>query len=217
MDIIEELKKHDKDNLNIWINLDDKNTKKFSKDIVKFAGQSPEAFKQYCINTKPKEFSSLSIIYEALSEYSVAWNSFLLEEVIRVISLAKTERIKFEYIEVLEDIETEDIYSKDENIYREIIDFITSSLHVDNDKKFNLQILSLLDWFLIEYDEDDAISEVENWILSIKNIAENAMQSEVREEAKEVLENLSDDISYNDNGLTSEPSSFLTQLKRLFK
>ena len=217
MDIIEELKKHDKDDLNIWINLDDKSTKKFSKDIVKFATQNPEAVKQYCINTKPKEFSSLSIIYEALSEYSVAWNSFLLEEVKRVISLAKSKRIKPEYIEVLEDIETEDIYSKDENLYIEIIDFITSSLHINNDKKFNLQILSLLDWFLIEYDEDDSISEVENWIISIKNIAENAIQSEVREEAKEVLENLSDNISYNDNDLTLKSSSFLTKLKRLFK
>ena len=217
MTIIEQLKYHEKDQLSEWIDSDDKVSRRFSKDIVKFANEYPEVLKDYCVRIHPWEFSSLSIVYEALSEYSAAHNQFLLEEIKRVISLAQSKTIKTKYIEVLEDIETEDIYSKDEAIYIEIINFITAALHVENEEVFNLQLLSLLDWFLIEYDEDDDISEVKNWIISIKNIAENAKQLEVREEAKDALENLDENISYTDNDATLESQSLLSKIKRFFK
>ena len=131
--------------------------------------------------------------------------------------LELTKKIKSKYIEILEDIETEDIYSKDEAIYIEIINFITAALHVDNDEVFNHRLLNLLDWFLIEYDEDDDISEVNNWISRIQNIAENAKQIEVREEAKDALENLDENISYNDNDSTLESQTLLSKISRFFK
>tara|TARA_R110000751_G_scaffold306869_2_gene426438 strand:+ start:124 stop:777 length:654 start_codon:yes stop_codon:yes gene_type:complete len=217
MDIIEQLKFHEKDQLSKWIASEEKTSRRFSKDIVNFTNENPDSIKNYCINTLPREFSSLSIVYEALSEFSVAHNKFLLEEIKRVISLAQSKKIKPEYIEVLEDIETEDIYSKDEAIYIEIINFITSALHVDNDEKLNLQLLSLLDWFLIEYDEDDAISEVSIWISRMKNLAENAKQIEVREEAKDALENLDENLSFNENASTLESPSLLSKISRFFK
>jgi hypothetical protein len=217
MDIIQQLKIHEKDQLSEWINSEEKTSRRFSKDLVKFANEHPEVLKHYCVNTLPKEFSSLSIVYEALSEFSVAHNQFLLAEVKRVISLAQSKKIKPEYIEVLEDIETEDIYSKDEAIYIEIINSITSALHVDNVEKLNSQLISLLDWFLIEYDEDDAISEVTIWIERIKDVAENAGQLEVREAAKEALENLDENISYNDNATSLESQSLLSKITRFFK
>ena len=217
MDIIEQLKFHEKDQLSKWIASEEKTSRRFSKDLVNFTNENPDAIKNYCINTLPKEFSSLSIVYEALSEFSVAHNKFLLEEIKRVISLAQSKKIKPEYIEVLEDIETEDIYSKDETIYIEIINFITSKLHVDNDEKLNLQLLNLLDWFLIEYDEDDAISEVSIWINRMKNLAENAKQIEVREEAKDALENLDENLSFNENASTLESPSILSKISRFFK
>lgn len=217
MTITEQLKYHEKDQLSEWIDSDDKVSKRFSKDIVKFANEYPEVLKDYCVSVQPREFSSLSIVYEALSEYSAAHNQFLLEEIKRVISLAQSKTIKAKYIEVLEDIETEDIYSKDEAIYIEIINFITAALHVENEEACNLQLLSLLDWFLIEYDEDDHISEVKHWIISIKNIAENAKQLEVREDAKEALENLDENISYTDNDAALESQSLLSKISRFFK
>nr|WP_321226390.1 hypothetical protein [uncultured Psychroserpens sp.] len=217
MDIIEQLKFHEKDQLSKWIASEEKTSRRFSKDIVNFTNENPDAIKNYCINTLPREFSSLSIVYEALSEFSVAHNKFLLEEIKRVISLAQLKKIKPEYIEVLEDIETEDIYSKDEAIYVEIINFITSALHVDNDEKLNLQLLSLLDWFLIEYDEDDAISEVSIWISRMKNLAEKAKQIEVREEAKDALENLDENLSFNENASTLKSPSLLSKISRFFK
>ena len=194
-----------------------KKYRRFSKDIVNFANEHPETLKHYCKDTIPEEFSSLCIVYEALSEFSVAYNQFLFEEIKRVISLAQADKIKPEYIEVLEDIETEDIYSKDETIYIDIINYITSTLHVDNDEKLNLQLLSLLDWFLIEYDEDDNIQNVTDWIHRMKHIAENAKQQKVRVEAKDVLENLDDNLSYNDNTATLESKSLLSKITGFFK
>ncbi|WP_047546461.1 hypothetical protein [Psychroserpens sp. Hel_I_66] len=217
MDIIEQLKFHEKDQLSKWIASEEKTNRRFSKDLVNFANENPDKIKQYCINTLPKEFSSLSIVYEALSEFSVAHNTLLLEEVKRVITLAKAKKIKAEYIEVLEDIETEDIYSKDETIYIEIIDYITSELHIDNEEKLNLQLLNLIDWFLIEYDEDDDIKEVSVWISRMKHLAENAKQPEVREEARDALENLDENLSYNENPLNLESSSILNKISSFFK
>ena len=217
MDIIAELKIHDKDQLSKWIASEDKVSRRFLKDVVKFANENPDVLKQYCNSTLPKEFSSLSIVYEALSEFSVAHNQFLHDEIKRVISLAQANKIKAEYIEVLEDIETEDIYSKDETTFIEIINYITSELHIDNDEKLNLQLLSLLDWFLIEYDEDDDIADVTNWISSIKHLAENAKQLEVREEAKDALENLDENLSYQDNTATLESKSLLSKIMGFFK
>jgi len=217
MTIIEQLTHHEKDQSSEWIDSEDKVSKRFSKDIVKFANEHPDVLKDYCVSLEPTEFSSLSIVYESLSEYSVAHNQFLLEEIKRVISLAHSKKIKAKYIEVLEDIETEDIYSKDEAIYIEIINFITSALHVDNEEAYNLQLLSLLDWFLIEYDEDDDISEVKNWISRMQNIAENAKQLKVREEAKDALENLDENISYKENETTLESQSLLSKISRFFK
>ncbi|MFD2914233.1 hypothetical protein [Psychroserpens luteus] len=217
MDIIQQLEFHEKDQLSKWIASEEKTSRRFSKDLVNFTNENPDKIKNYCNNTLPREFSSLSIVYEALSEFSVAHNKFLLEEIKRVISLAQSKKIKPEYIEVLEDIETEDIYSKDEAIYIEIINFITSALHIDNDEKLNLQLLSLLDWFLIEYDEDDAISEVSIWISRMKNLAENAKQIEVREEAKDALDNLDENLSFNENASTLESPSLLSKISRFFK
>ncbi|WP_040279117.1 hypothetical protein [Psychroserpens damuponensis] len=217
MDIIAQLKRHEKEQLKNWINADEKVSRRFAKDIVKFANENPDAIKNYCVNTLPREFSSLSIVYEALSEFSVAFNQFLLDEIKRVIVLAQTKQIKPEYIEVLEDIETEDIYSKDETIYIEIINVITSALHISNEEQLNLQLLNLLDWFLIEYDEDDDIAEVSSWINRMKHIAENATQLEVREEAKDALENLDENLTFNDNAATLESPSFFDKISRFFK
>lgn len=210
MTIIEQLQHHENNQLEEWLDFDDKTSKRFSKDIVKFANSNPEEFKNYCINTIPSEYSSLSIIYEALSEYTTAWNAFLFEEVKRVVNLAKLKQIKYEYIEVLEEIETEDIYSKDEDIYIEVLNFLTSQLHLSNDEGLNLGLLSLISWFIIEYDEDDAISEIDAWVNSIKNLADNATQSNVKLEAREILDDLDDTISF-------KPLSILENIKRLFK
>ena len=79
MGLIEQLRIHEKDQLSKWIASEEKISRRFNKDLVNFANDNPEAIKQYCINTLPNEFSSLSIVYEALSEFSVAHNKFLLE------------------------------------------------------------------------------------------------------------------------------------------
>lgn len=210
MNIIEQLKYHDDNQLDEWLDLDSKATKRFSKDIVKFANENPDIFKHYCSNIIPSEYSSLTIVYEALSEYSASWNSFLGEEIKRVINLAKTRQIKFDYLEILEDIETEDLYSKDEDVYIDIVNFLTFQLDIANEEPFNLQLLSIISWFLIEYDEDDDISESKIWIQRVKNIADNALQPNVKLEARETLKNIDTSISF-------KPLSILENIKRLFK
>ncbi len=209
MNVIEKLKYHQENELEEWIDSDDKVSRKFSKELVKYSKDHLNEIKQYCVNTIPSEFSSLSIIYEAFSEYSIDFNEFLFEEIQRVVNLAKNKRIKPEYLEVLTDIETEDIYSKTENTYIDIMEFLTSNLHLQNDSKFNIELLDVIGWFLIELDEDDEISESIIWINRITELANNA-DVNVKIKAREVLKE--SDISSSLN-----PLSIIEKIKGIFK
>lgn len=209
MNVIEKLKYHQENELDEWINSDEKESRKFSKELVKYSKANLNEIKQYCINTIPSEFSSLSIIYEAFSEFSIDFNEFLFEEIQRVVNLAKNKRIKPEYLEVLTDIETEDIYSKTENIYIDIMEFLTSNLNFQNEPKFNIELLDVISWFLIELDEDDEISEAETWINRIIELANNADVS-VKIKAREVLKE-------SDISSSLPPLSIIEKIKGIFK
>ncbi|MCF1192255.1 hypothetical protein LRR18_11720 [Mangrovimonas sp. AS39] len=209
MNIIENLKYHQDNELEDWINSDDKVTRKFLKELVKYSKVNFNEIEQYCINTIPTEYSSLSIVYEAFSEYSIDFNEFLFKEIQRVVNLAKNKRIKPEYLELLTDIETEDIYSKTEDIYIEIMEFLTSNLHLQNEPEFNIELLDVIDWFLIELDQDDEISESRIWINRITELANNGDLG-VKIKAREVLKN--SDIS---NALP--PFSLIEKIKGIFK
>jgi len=200
MSLIEQLKYHDNNQLDEYLDFSEKKEKKFLKEIVKFAKENESELLQYCINTIPTENSSLSIIYEALSEYSASFNEFLFEEIKRVIDLAKQNRIK---------PEPEDIYSKDEDIYISMVNHMISSLSLNNENKFNTELLDIIDWFLIELDEDDEISESKNWASQLKILANNGNHS-VKLKAREVLKNIDSSESLN-------PLSFMEKLKGIFK
>ncbi len=209
MNIIEKLKYHEKNELEEWLDNDEKISRKFLKGLVKFSRDNLDEVKQYCINTVPTEFSSLSIIYEAFSEYSTDFNEFLFEEIQRVVNLAKNKKIKPEYLDVLTDIETEDIYSKSEEVYIKIMEFLTFSLKLENDKNFNIALLDVISWYLIELDEDDEISESETWINRIKKLANNGDLS-VQIKAREVLKD-------SDISSSLSPFSFIEKIKGIFK
>lgn len=207
MNIIEQLTYHENDQLTEWYELDDKVTRKFQKELVKFSNENPNEIKQYCTDTLPSEYSSLSIVYEALSEYSTDWHEFLFEEIQRVVNLAKNQRIKPSYLEVLSDIELEDIYSKDEAVYIKILNFITANLNTNNDNQFNIELLEIMDWYLIEFDEDDDISEAKNWINTIENLIQNG-SFPVKIKARKVLKDVD---GYNN------PQSFFERFFGMFK
>lgn len=209
MNVIEKLKYHQEDELEEWLNSDDKESRKFLKELVKYSKDNLNEIRQHCVNTIPSEFSSLSIIYEAFSEYSIDFNEFLFEEIQRVVKLARSKRIKPKYLQVLTDIETEDIYSKTENIYIAIMEFLTSNLNLQNESNFNVELLDVISWYLIELDEDDDISESKKWISRITELANNADAS-VKIKAREVLKEF--DISSSLN-----PLSFFEKLKGMFK
>ncbi len=208
MTVLDTLKAHEQNQLRDWYKNDNKESRKFLKEIVAFTKENPNEIKQYCSQIIPTEFSSLSLVYEALSEHSTDFNTFLFEEIQRVILLAKNKRIKPEHLEILTDIETEDIYSKAQDIYVKIMEFMTSNLQLQNDTDFNIQLLDVIDYYLIDYDEDDAIPEYKNWINRIRELAENGKTSE-KIKAREVLK----DLDSMEN-LTS--LSFFEKIKSLF-
>lgn len=209
MTVIDQLKQHELDQLEQWYDYEDKTTKKFLKEIVKFAKTNEPELKEYCAGIIPTEFSSLSIVYEALSEYSTSYNQLLFEEIKRLITLAKEQKFKPEYLEVLSDIETEDIYSKDEETYIAILEFMISKLALTDPSEFTVQLLDVIDWFLIDLDEDDQIMESKNWYTQIELFA-NQGDTKVKLKAREVLKDKDWDAS-----LTS--ISVFDKLKSLFK
>lgn len=209
MNVIEKLKFHEENELEEWIDSDEKESRKFLKELVSYSKDNLDEIKQYCVNTVPSEFSSLSIIYEAFSAYSVDFNEFLFDEIQRVVNLAKNDRINPEYLAVLTDIETDDIYSKTKKIYIDIMDYLTSNLNVQNDPKFNVALLDVISWYLMDFDEDDDISQSKVWFNRITELANNGEVS-VKIKAREVLKE-------SDISSALKPLSFMEKIKGIFK
>jgi len=208
MTVLEQLKAHELDQLDAWLDYSGKETKAFLKQIVAFAKENIDQLEAYCAQVVPTEFSSLSIVYQALSEHSVAYNDLLFKEVKRVVTLAKSNQIKPEYLEVLTEIETEDIYSKTEDIFVAMVSFMVATLNVQLPPNFNVELLDVIDWFVIDLDQDDNIPEAQNWIDILTDLAKNA-DPKTKVKAREVLETMDVDIKF-------EPLSFKEKLKRLF-
>ncbi|SNR14148.1 hypothetical protein [Tenacibaculum jejuense] len=205
---IEKLKYHEKNELDEWLDLDENESKKFLQEIIEFSRENFDQIKQYCLNTIPTEFSSLSIIYEAYSEHSSDFNQFLFEEIQRVVHLAKTNKIDPECLEILTDIDTENIYTDSIDIYIQIMNFLTSNLSLRNDKYLNIQLLEVISWYIIELDEDHNISESKVWFQKIKVLAERGSWS-VRKKAREILND-------SDPSNVSNFFSLFRRIKRIF-
>lgn len=189
MNIIEKLKYHEDNQLDNWLDTDNKTTRKFRRDIASYAKNNFDEIKQYCLQIHPTDFSSLSIVYEALSEFSLDHNEFLYEEIQRITNLAINNKIDSENLNILTDIDMQGIYLKSLDIYIKIMNFLTESLSSNPDSNYKIELLSVIDYYLIEVHKDDDILEFNNWINPIKNLAANDELS-VKSEATKILKDL---------------------------
>ncbi|MFY0629373.1 MAG: hypothetical protein JXR05_03265 [Flavobacteriaceae bacterium] len=209
IDVIKELQKHEKDELNEWIMADIEENEIFFKEVVKFSDENPEQIKTYCSNLLPTEDSSLSIVYEALSEYSENWNQFLFEEIKRVIFLAKEKQIKAKCLEVLSDIDSEIMYDKFPDLHADVLDFLTSHLDPNDRKKFNIELLDITFYFLADIEEYDPNGDIQRWIDPILHLINNG-DSHVKVKAREIITDL-------ELSIPLPKSTFLENLSNLFK
>ncbi|SFW47832.1 hypothetical protein [Cellulophaga fucicola] len=189
MNIIEKLKYHEDNQLDNWLDTDNKTTRKFRRDIASYAKNNFDEIKQYCLHIHPTDFSSLSIVYEALSEFSLDHNEFLYEEIQRITNLAINNKIDSENLNILTDIDMQGIYLKSLDIYIKIMNFLTKNLSSNTDSNYKIELLSVIDYYLIEVHKDDDILEFNNWINPIKDLASNDELS-VKSEATKILKDL---------------------------
>ena len=95
-----------------------------------------------------------------LSDYSKGWNQFLYEEVERIIHLAVEDIIPYVALDVLSDIGLANMYENDKSTYVKIIEFCIRLFGPQqSDPELNLQLLDIMDWYLVELDVDDNIPE----------------------------------------------------------
>lgn len=206
MGIIKKLEFHESDELDQWIDESNEENEVFLIEIVDFATTNFSELSAYCHSLKIREFSSLSIVYRALSEHSNQFHSFLFEEIKRVISLASKKRIKKSRMEVLEDIDLEIIYEEDRPVYNQIIDYLISQLKSSTKDSFSLVILELLDMYLLEISEEDVDLQVESWMNSMKSFAERSSFG-VKMRTREVLQDLDFDVTLPKLSLTERIKS----------
>lgn len=176
--MIKQLEKYEKDELDSWYELKVEEQDAFCKELAAYFELNRSELTNYCLNLKPKGFSSLSIVYEAVSLYSFQFNDFILDEVKRLVLLAKQEKIKPKRLEVLEDFDLDNLVEKDYAIYKRIIEFLMGTLSHRNSDKFNLALLDLIDDYLI-YSEDDSQLDIwENQVESFKKGASEGLKKE---------------------------------------
>jgi hypothetical protein len=208
MNVLKELRIHEDDQLEKWLSLDEKDKKKFMKEVLKFANVNPEELKAYCQTILPAEFSSLSIIYEALTRYSTDWNAFVAKELKRLIFAAKNDKFDPLNLSLLEDIETEDFYAKTKEVYTDVINYLTNNLSLEDEENLTFQMLETLEWFLIEMENEEEFKESTLWAKRLKFIAENGT-IQLKVKAREILES---DFSLDD----IKPLSMIEKLTKIF-
>jgi hypothetical protein len=209
MGIIKKLEFHESDELDQWIDESNEENEVFLKEIADFAITNFNELSAYCDSIKIREFSSLTIVYRALSEHSNQFHPFFFDEIKRVISLATEKRIKNSRIEVLEDIDLEIIYEEDRLIYNQIINYLISQLNSNRKDSFSLAILDLLDMYLLEISEEDVDLQVESWMNSMNRFAERS-SFEVKMRTREVLQDLDFEVKL-------PKLSFTERIKSVFK
>ena len=69
------------------------------------------------------------------------------------------------------------------------MNFLTENLSSNPDSNYKIELLSVIDYYLIEVNKDDDILEFNNWINTIKDLAANDELS-VKAEATKILKDL---------------------------
>jgi len=190
-DMINQLKEYEKNSLDDWYDLEDSEQKSFLRALANYIESNKTTVKDYCSTIDIKEFSSLSIIYEAASVYSFSCNDFILDEVKRVIELVKKNNLKPKRLEILEDFELEDLYEKEYSTYCQVLDYLIDSLSISQSNKLNIAILNVIDYYLIDSDEEDA--EYKKWeeqLVEFGNRASEEVKSHIAEKNKTTSKSL---------------------------
>lgn len=189
MDVLTELRSHEADHLDRWYDLSAAESERLYKGIAHLAEKSPQTIRQYCQAVIPEEHSSLTIVYEALSEHSTACDEILYDEVKRLTKLAREGRFDCEHLTVLSDIDTLEMYDNNRRHYVAIIDCLVGHLDPPGTRNFTIAVLELLEWFFLDYDEDDKLPELEIWTGKVERLSK-ASDPEVRQAAEDALDSL---------------------------
>ncbi len=189
MSTIEKLQAHQENEMSEWFDYSDRKMEAFLAEVALFAEENPKDLKAFCQQTLPSEFSSLSIVYQALSEHSSSQGNFLLAEVKRVIDLAKDNKIEPSDLKILLDIDVELFYENDPEAFTQSLDYMADNLLLENEGPVNTELLDVLDWFLGEYFENESKASAKKWINPIVNLANNSTIS-VKLKAREMLEGI---------------------------
>lgn len=208
MNIIEQLKKYEKNQLDEWILTDLELQEKFIEEVGAFADENPSEIKDYCLKAPIAEDTTLAIVYEALTEHSKSkvWDEFCLEELKRIINLAKGKKIDTACIRILFAINTEEIHANNREVYTKMLEFINTNLQLKHEDQFNVELLDLFEVSVI--DEDANSVELKKWIGTVTRLA-NEGNLPVKVKARKVLKEL-------EVNATLTPLSFMEKLKGVF-
>jgi len=207
-DIISILEENENNQLDLWFDLDDKGTERLLNKVLNYALENPDKVKSYCSNIIPQKYSSLSIVYEALSRNHREWGAFLHDEIVRIVDLVERKEIPSSCLSVLNAIDSEHMYSNSKDQYNKIMQYLISKLNIQGRDRFNTEILNIVDWFLAETDGTSKSSEFREWTKVITELANNG-SFKVKTEARKVLANTEESFDL-------KPLTFFEKIRSIF-
>ena len=185
-EVVAYLKEQELDELDKWINMEGEENDRIRVEIAQVMDVDPEPVYAYCRQLEPAEFSSLEIVYGALSEFSTKHFCFLNEEVTRLLSLLSSGKIEEERVEVLESIDMEQMYEHDQPTYVKAVLQVVDALDPDDSKDEKLTLLSILYMYLCDYDTTDQLFTQQQFSY-LNELSQNGSGT-VKKEAQSVLE-----------------------------
>lgn len=206
--IIEQLKKHEADELDAWYEMEDEETEAFQSKLLQWARSNPKDLVTFVEATIPQEFSSLSIIYETISTDSEEWAPLLASEFKRIIALVRDRQSHVDALDLLTDIETDQIAEEQEETFRSMIETLFNALNEAEDEEYNEYILDAIDYHLTFSDFEWLKQHVSYapWVEMVKKFTKY-LNNDLNDSAYDVLETLGEDKKPDDG-----PNFF----KRLF-
>jgi len=189
--ILSQLLDLEKNELEAWYDMSDKEHEAFCIALAEFADNNPTTFKEFCLQQIPSETSCLAIVYEAITKHSNSFNTFVLEEIKRVLQFSKNQK-EDEYIDsLLWEFDFKNMYQHDFQTYTKIISYLISEIKPLQEIEINYTIVEAIEYYLIDFEKDTDEKRIifEDWKAKFEEMVPLA--------DKKLKEKMEDIIDYN--------------------
>lgn len=169
-EIIKRLRTFAENNCELWDDSDLETSEVFAAELTLFIAENRKSFETFLTNEPMQRYGIHSIVYEIISSYNCDAD-LILFETSRLLNMFTGIDHQFGQLELLQDIDTLELYELNKTVYVQFIDLIILAIANENHEK---RLIELLHLFRLTYIYPDDLSEriytKNNWINTLEEL-----------------------------------------------